>query len=60
MPLFNGRINWRTNSLPRSSSDVITLSTLVQVSRWILEVLATRDAGNDEDESIEPVDGVPR
>jgi DGQHR domain-containing protein len=57
VPLFTERINRRSNSLPRSSSDVITLSTLVQGSRWILESLASKNAdadGDDHDESIEP------
>src|SRR5262249_55176507 len=60
VPLFDGRINRRSNSLPRSSSDVITLSTLVQGSRWILEALAAKDTDeqdeHDEDESIVPFD----
>jgi DGQHR domain-containing protein len=39
IPLFKGRVNRVTNSLPRSSDKVITLSTLVQGTRSIAKGL---------------------
>src|SRR5256885_1603790 len=39
--LFNGRLNRATNSLPKSSRHVVTLSTLVAGSKPIAEALAS-------------------
>jgi DGQHR domain-containing protein len=47
VPLFNGRINRANNSLPTSSSAVITLSTLTDGSEDILTALAKRACIND-------------
>jgi DNA-sulfur modification-associated len=38
--LFDDRVNYRTNSLPKSSPNVITLNTLVQGSKAIVDALA--------------------
>jgi DGQHR domain-containing protein len=39
VPLFNGRVNRRTNSLPKTSMHVITLNTLVEGTKVIAEAL---------------------
>lgn len=45
--LFRDRLNLRTNSLPRSSANVITLNTLVQGCRDLVEGFAGEDK-NDQ------------
>jgi hypothetical protein len=49
--LFDGRVNKRTNSLPKSSANVITLNVLVEGTRSLLEGLS-RGSG---DSSIDPL-----
>lgn len=43
VPLFDGRVNRVTNSLPGTSNNVITLGTLVPASRSIAKGLAERE-----------------
>jgi DGQHR domain-containing protein len=46
--LFGGRTQRRTNSLPASSGDVITLNTLVQGTRSILAALAKNEFAEED------------
>ena len=46
VPLFRGRVNRVNNSLPKSSANVITLNTLGEASRRILQALAQQGAGD--------------
>jgi DGQHR domain-containing protein len=41
--LFRGRVNRRSNSLPRSSTNVISLNTLVMATRTLVGAYAQRD-----------------
>lgn len=52
IPLFVGRVNRRTNSLPRSSTNVVTLNTLVEGTRSILEGLTKRMGSGDPRELL--------
>ncbi len=47
VPLFDGRVNRRTNSLSKTSIAVITLGTLVPSSKLIAEALAGETAVDD-------------
>lgn len=49
VPLFDGRVNRSSNSLPASSKNVITLNTLVQGSRAIVAGLAKSEGVSDAD-----------
>lgn len=51
--LLRGRVNRRSNSLPQSSSNVITLNTLVIVTRTIVGAYAEREDIEPNQRSIE-------
>lgn len=45
--LFQGRVNMRSNSLPGSSTNVITLNTIVKANSYIVDGVVIRAAGLD-------------